>query len=87
MGGNDSGNKNTICYCTIATTGNFVDFGDMTNTGQESSATASPIRSINNRNAEIMTVTIMTLGNAFDWGDLTVARDHNSMMSNVHGGL
>ena len=87
MGGNDSGNKNTICYCTIATTGNFADFGDLYNTQQEMSATSNPIRSVINRNAEVWSVTIMTLGNSVDFGTLTVARDHNSMMSNAHGGL
>ena len=87
IGGNDSGNVNTVCYCTIATTGNFADFGDLVGTVQESGAVGSPIRSINNRSVNIDAMTIMTLGNAIDWGDLTVARDHNSMMSNVHGGL
>ena len=87
MGGNDSGNKNTICYCTIATTGNFADFGDLYNTQQEMSATSNPIRSVINRNAEVWSVTIMTLGNSVDFGTLTVARDHNSMMSNAHGVL
>ena len=87
MGGNESGNKNTICYCTIATTGNFVDFGDLGGTVQETAAIGSPTRSINNRAANIDTVIIMSLGNAIDWGDLTMARNHNSMMSNVHGGL
>ena len=85
MGGTPG--TNTICYCTIATTGNFADFGDLVGTVQESGAVGSPIRSINNRSVNIDAMTIMTLGNAFDWGDLTLARDHNSMMSNVHGGL
>jgi hypothetical protein len=87
MGGNEGGNLNTVCYCTIATTGNFADFGDLVGTVQESAATASPIRSINNRAANIDAMIIMTLGNATDWGDMTRGRDHNSMMSNVHGGL
>ena len=87
MAGNDSGNKNTICYCTIATTGDFADFGDLSSTSQETSATAGPTRALGNQAANIYMITIATLGNSIDFGDLTLARDHNSALSNVHGGL
>ena len=87
MGGNDSGNLNTICYCTIATTGNFADFGDLTLSTQEFAATGSPTIALATRNTVIDMMQIMTLGNAIDWGDMTLSRDHNSMLSNVHGGL
>ena len=87
MGGNDSGNKNTICYCTIATTGNFADFGDLNLSTSEFAATGSPTIVLATRNTGIDKIQIMTLGNAVDWGDMTLSRDHNSMLSNVHGGL
>ena len=87
MGGNDSGNVNTICYCTIATTGDFAEFGDLSSTTQETSATAGPTRALGNQAANIYMITIATLGNSIDFGDLTLGRDHNSALSNVHGGL
>jgi len=87
MAGNNSGNLNTICYCTIATTGNFADFGDLSLSTQELGATGSPTTALATRNTVIDKIQIMTLGNAVDWGDMTRSRDHNSAMSNAHGGL
>ena len=88
LGGNVSPtNRNTIDYVTIATTGNFTDFGDLLTTVSESGATAGPIRAFCNQSENIYMITIPTLGDALDFGDLTLARDHDSALSNVHGGL
>ena len=79
---------NSIEYCTIATTGNFADFGDLTfGLVSETSGAGSPTRAIFNRGIDINYIHIMSLGNSIDFGDLTVQRDHDSMLSNVHGGL
>ena len=74
-----SGNKNIITYITIATIGNSTDFGDLTETKNNTGSCASATRGLtaggeapSNSNV-IDYVTIATTGNAIDFGDLTVA--------------
>ena len=94
--GRDSNNNptNTIQFITIATTGNSIEFGDVTSGYQQmggSSQTRAVIASgVGNPGSSqniIEFVEIATTGNAADFGDCT-ARDENlGACSNGHGGL
>ena len=86
---------NSISYCTIATLGNFVDFGDATVATRDCTSAASPTRGLTsvggydgsiNQNT-IDYVEIATTGNAKDFGDLTDQRNALEGQSNAHGGL
>ena len=91
--GRDPNSSNIIELTTIATTGNAVDFGDLTQTIDELGAAAAgnrgftlggtPTPGIN----VIEFVEIVTTGNSQDFGDLTVGRFHCAGLSNGHGGL
>ena len=92
MGAKDNSNAavNTISYCTIATTGNANDFGDLTTLAGYTTGTGSPTRafrfggSVPSPAATYNTidyVTIATLGNAQDFGDLTAAMYRNGALS------
>ena len=67
----------TIDYITIATTGNAIDFGNLSagtgDTGSCSDATRG-LFSRNSNNTSIEYITISTTGNALDFGDLTYQR-------------
>jgi hypothetical protein len=72
---------NVISYINIASTGNAIDFGDLTVTslllGSCSSSTRGLFGGGNDGGTEINVInyiTILTTGNAIDFGDLTVAR-------------
>jgi len=79
-----SGNKDTIDFVTIATTGNAVSFGELVGADRHELAGASSstralfaggsISASPNFSDEIDYVTIASLGNAQDFGNLTVAR-------------
>ena len=77
-------------YFTIATTGNAVDFGDLSTDGFSAGSFASPVRGIfaglgNNPlllGNTIDYITISTTGNAQDFGDLIQARNYLSGTSN-----
>jgi len=76
-GVNSSGYYNIIDYITIATTGNAIDFGDLSSVRQTNAACSSATRGIiaGGLNAVTLTnviqyVTIATTGNAIDFGDL-----------------
>ena len=86
---------NSIAYCTIATLGDFIDFGDATVATRDCTSAASPTRALTsvggydnsiNQNT-IDYVTIATTGNAKDFGDLTDQRNALEGQSNAHGGL
>ena len=79
---------NVIQYITMASSGNGVDFGDLSVTGQ-SSAFSSPTRAIAvNNSTNIMSfVTISTLGNSADFGDSTFAGGHRAWGSNAIRGV
>ena len=91
-GGNP--NSNAIEYVSIQTTGNSVDFGDLTRADQDLTAFSSTTRGIwaggsisPAKQDTIDFVTIMTTGNAVDFGDMTTATNNNTGCSNGHGGL
>lgn len=83
-----------IDYVTIATTGNAVDFGDLT-TGNSLAGTAGVTRGLffGNRHSPttgqnvIDYITIQTTGNAADFGDMTLDKFNGSACSSAHGGL
>ncbi len=86
---------NSIAYCTIATLGDFTDFGDATVATRDCTSAASPTRALTsvggydnsiNQNT-IDYVEIATTGNAKDFGDLTDQRNALEGQSNAHGGL
>ena len=69
---------NTIDFCTIATTGNAQDFGDLTRTGSGYGSLSNSTRGLflgGNDPAytnTIDSVIIATTGNATDFGDVNV---------------
>ena len=68
-------NTNIIDYITIQSTGNSVDFGDMTSNTTYNCAAANSVRGLSagdatNNDAAIDAVTIATQGNAVDFGDM-----------------
>jgi hypothetical protein len=90
-------NSNTIDYITIASTGNAIDFGDLTitirNCGACSNATrglfgggVTPTPTITRLNV-IEYIAISSAGNAIDFGDLIEPKGALSACSNAHGGL
>jgi hypothetical protein len=98
-GGDDSlaggpGVSNVIQYITIATTGNAIDFGDLTVKRSFAAAAASSTRATfaggydgaGNSNV-VDYVTIASTGNATDFGDLVLARQAVAGCSNCHGGI
>jgi hypothetical protein len=87
--------SNVIQYITIATTGNSVDFGDLTlgrnygasMTGGDRALFVSGQSQVADFNNVIDYITITSLGNATDFGDLSYATYAPSAASNSHGGL
>ena len=68
-------NTNIIDFITIQSTGNSLDFGDMTSNTTYNCAAASSVRALSagdgvNSDAAIDAVTISTTGNAVDFGDM-----------------
>ena len=86
---------NVICYVNIDTTGDAIDFGDLTQIRNYASSCASPTRGIwagGNSPADasydiIDYVEIATTGNAVDFGNLVSALTTTASCSNGHGGL
>jgi len=83
------GASNVIDYVTIASTGNAVDFGDLTVSRWYNASTSSPTRGVIAGGATpgasnvIDYVTIASTGNAFDFGDLTQGRYGVTSCANV----
>ena len=79
---------NVIQYITMASSGNGVDFGDLSHTAT-SSAFSSPTRAINvdNSSNTMEFVTISTLGNSADFGDSTISAGHRAWGSNAIRGV
>jgi len=101
-GGNDTpgyGNTNTICFNTIATTGNSIDFGDVsTNTGNGSAmpdGTRCVMKLGSGDGGNTTTTNVIefiqfaTTGNGTDFGDsaLQTYSTSGGSMSTGHGGL
>jgi len=89
-GGSAGANSNVIDYVTISTTGNAVDFGDLTVARHALASCSNSTRGLFGGGADsniIDYVTISTTGNAVDFGDLTVARGALASCSNSTRGL
>ena len=93
-GGYDSANRNDINYITIDTTGNAIDFGDLTESRRDLGAVASRTRGVFGlgfaaANSDTLDyVTIASTGNAVDFGNATVARrGRNSGTGNATRGI
>jgi hypothetical protein len=88
-------NSNIIDYITIASTGNAIDFGDLTVARGQLAAASSSTTAIfaggeNTSGVRLNTidyVTIASIGNATDFGDLSAAISQSAGCSNAHGGL
>ena len=84
---------NVIQYITIASLGNAVDFGDLTQARERFSGTSNTIRGVfgggtTPDNSDVIDfVTIASTGNAADFGNLTDARRETGACSDSHGGL
>ena len=90
-----SANK-VIDYNTIASTGNAIDFGDLSKTRYYGSGTSNQTRGFaitgytqpsNAVDSSIEYVTINSAGNAVDFGDVSVAKYLSAGCSDSHGGL
>ena len=93
MGGLTPSLSDVIDYCTIATLGDFTDFGNLTAARRSGGACSSSTRGVKgggttptNLNT-IDYVTIASTGNATDFGDMTYSARGVSANSDVHGGL
>jgi len=80
FGGGGGTVTNIMDYITIPTTGNAIDFGDLTVARRQLAGLSSDTRGVfgsgsTGSNTDVMDyVTITTLGNATDFGNVTVAR-------------
>ena len=94
-GKSDPSTRSTaVDFITIATLGNALDFGDLTDDNSLLSATASSTRGVraggqhaSNEANIIDYAQIMTTGNFIDFGDLTGNYAGQGGCSNGHGGL
>jgi len=89
-------NINGINYITISTTGDSIDFGDLSQTADSSAAFASSTRGLcaggkrtpSRTDSNLIDyVTIASTGNAFDFGDLTVTMFQGAGCSNNTRGV
>ena len=94
MGGQNPASQDVIDFVEIATTGNAVDFGNLTSArGSAGGAGSSTIGLHLNGytdggTALVDRVVIASQGNAVDFGDMTaVALMQEASCSNAHGGL
>ena len=98
MGGeNDSPSSNTyndvIDYCTIASIGNALDFGNLSAARDSGGVCSSPTRGVcgggfDSGNSDVIDfVTIATTGNATDFGNLTAARTQATGCASATRGL
>ena len=77
-------------YITIATTGNAINFGELTEVRHVTASCSTQTRGLWAGGVAINTIdfiSINTLGDAQDFGDLTQARYYFSGLSDSHGGL
>jgi len=85
--------RNTIEYITIQSTGNSVDFGDLTAARDSPEAVFSSVRGIivggNTPTTQniLEFITISTLGNSIDFGDLTTPNSNGGSGGNSTRGL
>ena len=91
FGGHTGSYSDTIQYITITSTGNSIDFGNLTAAKNNSAAVSSSTRGIC-LGGETLTnvieyVTIVNKGNGTDFGDLLTVVSSLCACSNSHGGL
>ena len=90
-GGSNPSTVNTIEYFTIATLGDYKDFGDLTRQSTILEACSSTTRGVWGGGAPnggvLDYVQIMSTGNAVDFGDMTARDEFGAACSNGHGGL
>jgi len=85
--------QSSMEFITIASEGNGIIFGDLTDARSSINACASQTRGVaagggNDPITNIIDfVNIVSLGNAQDFGDLTIERVHAVALSDSHGGL
>ena len=83
----------TIEFVTIASTGNSLDFGNLTAASQTHQCSSSPTRTLKyggfnpNRTAEIEFITTASTGNAQDFGELTRACGRAGVCGNATRGI
>ena len=89
IGGGSPARDNVVQYIQIETTGNALDFGDLTEVAGRPSAGASTTRVVRGGgytgSAIVNTIdyaSISTTGNFINFGDLTVARNQGGGLSN-----
>jgi len=89
-----TGARNVIEYLTLSSQGNAVDFGDITNAGNNSGAAAcgnqirGVVKTSSGNDGNILEyITISTNGNTSDFGDLETGRRVYSSLCDAHGGL
>ena len=88
-------NTNAIDYITIASLGDSIDFGDLTQTKAAGNGTSNSVRAVFAGGSTptysnvIDYVTIESTGNATNYGDLSSARHYllNGQCSDSHGGI
>ena len=85
-------NTNQMEFLTIATTGNSVDFGDLTRASQMSKGAATSVRGLFAHGYaspvdSVDSVIFTSLGNATHFSDLTFQSESGMSTSNAHGGL
>ena len=92
MGGRTPSHLNTIDFVTIASIGNSINFGDLTEAKGMAQNASDCIRGLrmgggNGDTNVIDYIMIVTTGDAVDFGDLITAQGEGSGLSNAHGGL
>ena len=94
--GGPAPSSDIIEYVTIASTGNAVDFGNLTTNVNRASGCASPTRGVlfggrtavpSGQSDNIQFITIATLGDSQLFGDLTTTRDTGGACSNATRGV
>ena len=90
----DNSAVNTIEFITMASTGNAIDFGDLTRATYQvpSGVVSSPTRGLcvggyPSPNTVIDAFEIATTGNSVDFGDCTTSPNSGYALSSGHGGL
>ena len=93
MGGKTPTLLTDIDYLTIASTGNAINFGDLTAARIQLAGTSNSVRGITGGGGAPSIVNIIeyfsipTGGTAVDFGNLSVTRNQVVGGSNAHGGL
>jgi hypothetical protein len=93
--GSSYNNQNVIQYITMASDGNAINFGDLTEGSDSPAGVANQVRAVISGGYVTPTninrmeyITISTTGNATSFGDLSIGTDGRACgTSDSHGGL